>query len=160
MAAPGKLGGDIADLLTRELATLESLVDLLHQEHAQLAAGTSDGLTEIAGKKSAAVLELGQLASARDQVLERLRLPTGRAGMDAWTLSSAGAASQAHWDRLLKLTAEARTLNEANGQSIAVHMRHNQQALSVLMAAADKTATYGPDGQPRPAGSGRSLGSA
>lgn len=159
MAAPNA-SGDIAELLSRELATLESLLALLRQEHALLVAGTSDGLTALAEKKSAAVLELGQLASARDRALERLNLPTGRAGMDAWTLSSGGAASQARWDRLLKLTAEARTLNESNGQAIAVHMQHNQQALSVLMAAADKTATYGPDGQPRPTGSGRSLGSA
>jgi flagella synthesis protein FlgN len=159
MAAPGTLG-DIAGLLSRELTTLESLLAVLRQEHALLVAGASDGLTALAEKKSAAVLELGQLSSARDRALERLHLPTGRAGMDAWTLSSAGMSSQGHWNRLLKLTAEARSLNEANGQAITVHMQHNQQALAVLMAAADKTATYGPDGQPRPAGSGRSLGSA
>lgn len=159
MAAPGTLG-DIADLLSRELAALESLLDFLRQEQALLVAGSSDGLTALAEKKSVAVLELGNLAAARDRALERLHLPTGRAGMDAWTLSSTGAASRTHWNRLLQLTAEARALNEANGQAIAVHMQHNKQALAVLMAAADKTATYGPDGQPRPAGSGRSLGSA
>lgn len=58
-----------------------------------------------------------------------------------------------------KLAAEARALNEANGKLIALRMQHNQQALTSLMAAADRSVTYGPDGQQR-VGSGRSLGKA
>lgn len=57
------------------------------------------------------------------------------------------------------LAAEARTLNETNGKLIALRMQHNQQALSILMAAADPAVTYGPDGQPRASGS-RSFGKA
>jgi flagella synthesis protein FlgN len=157
--ASGKQG-DIAGLLSQELRALESFIALLGREQALLAAGTGEGLTALAADKSQAALELGQLAAARDQELARMHLPTGRAGMDAWTLTDAGTASQAKWDRLLALAAEARALNESNGRVIALQLKHNQQALAVLMAAADQTATYGPDGQPRPGAGGRSLGSA
>lgn len=159
MAAPGKLD-DVASLLAQELSILESFITLLRKEQALLSSGANEGLTALADEKSRAAIELGRLATARDQQLARIHLPSGRAGMDAWTLTDAGSANQSRWDRLLLLAAEARALNEANGKAIALHLQHNQQALSVLMAAADRTATYGPDGQPLTGVGGRSLGSA
>jgi flagella synthesis protein FlgN len=159
MAVPGQRT-DVASLLSEELRSLDLFIALLHKEQALLASGTSDGLTALADEKSSAAIELGRLAAARDHELTRLHLPPGRAGMDAWTLTDAGSASQRNWDRLLVRAAEARAINEANGLSIALHLKHNQQALSVLMAAADRTATYGPDGQPQAGVGGRSLGSA
>lgn len=60
----------------------------------------------------------------------------------------------------LSLAAEARALNETNGKLIALHMQRTQKALSVLMAAADRGMTYGPDGQQQVGGGGRSFGSA
>jgi flagella synthesis protein FlgN len=159
MAAPGKLV-DIAGMLTQELVTLESFVALLRNEQTLLSSGANEGLTALADDKSRAAIELGRLANLRDQALARLNLPPGRAGMDAWTLTDAGSASQRAWDRLLALAGEARALNEANGKLIALHLQHNRQALAVLMAAADQTATYGPDGQPRTGVGGRSLSSA
>lgn len=159
MTAPGKLV-DIAGLLSRELSTLESFIALLQKEQTLLASRANEGLTTLAEEKSAAAIELGRLANLRDQELARLHLPPGRAGMDAWTLTDAGSASQRSWDRLLALAAEGRILNEANGTAIALQLQHNQQAMAVLMAAADRTATYGPDGQARPGPGSRSLGSA
>lgn len=61
---------------------------------------------------------------------------------------------------LRELAAEARQLNETNGRLIAVHLQRNQQALNVLLAAADHAATYGRDGQQQAGVSGRSLGKA
>lgn len=58
------------------------------------------------------------------------------------------------------LVSEARALNEANGKLIGLHMQHNQQALAVLMAAADNAATYGPDGQQQSGLGSRILGKA
>lgn len=160
MTAPGKLV-DIAGLLSRELSTLESFIALLREEQALLASrANTAGLTALADQKSKAAIELGRFATMRDQELARVHLPPGRAGMDAWTLSDAGSASQRNWDRLLALAAEGRALNEANGTAIALQLQHNQQALAILMAAVDSTATYGPDGQARPGPGSRSLGSA
>jgi flagellar biosynthesis/type III secretory pathway chaperone len=54
---------------------------------------------------------------------------------------------------------KARALNQTNGKLIATRLASNQQALATLMAAANQAALYGPDGQARPLGGGRSLGS-
>jgi flagella synthesis protein FlgN len=159
VTAPGKRV-DIAGLLSRELSALESFIALLQKERTLLSTRADEGLTTLAEEKSTAAVELGRLANLRDQELVLLHLPPGRAGMDAWTLTDAGSASQRSWDRLLALAAEGRALNEANGTAIAMQLQHNQQALAILMAAADKTATYGPDGQARPGPGSRSLGSA
>lgn len=159
MTSPGDLG-EIAGLLAQELQTLESFVTLLRNEQALLSSGANEGLTALADDKSRSAIDLGRLANLRDQALARLHLPPGRAGMDAWTLTDVGSTSQRAWDRLLALAAQARALNEANGKLIALHLQHNRQALAILMAAANQTATYGPDGQPRTVVGGRSLSSA
>jgi flagella synthesis protein FlgN len=150
----------IANLLTQELAALQIFVDLLREEQSLLVSATSDELGSLATDKSHSAIELGQLSTARDQELIKLNFPTGRAGMDAWVISDAGIPFQGNWDRLLGLAREARGLNEANGKLIALHLQLNQQALAALLAAADQTATYGPDGQAIPSVGGRSLGSA
>ncbi len=62
--------------------------------------------------------------------------------------------------RFRDLVSEASALNEANGKLIALRLQHNQQALNVLMAAADTAATYGPDGQQQSAVGSRILGKA
>lgn len=59
-----------------------------------------------------------------------------------------------------ELVSEASALNEANGKLIALRLQHNQQALNVLMAAANTAATYGPDGQQQSGLGSRILGKA
>lgn len=159
MSASGKPDA-IANLLAQELAALRVFIDLLRNEQSLLTSATSEGLGSLATDKSKYALELGKLSAARDQALIKRNFPTGRAGMDAWVISNTGIPYQHDWDRLLGLAAEARALNEANGKLIALHLQHNQQALTALLAAADRAATYGPDGQARPSIGGRSLGSA
>jgi flagella synthesis protein FlgN len=80
--------------------------------------------------------------------------------MAAWLTAAADPAAQAAWSALLQLAGQARDLNALNGKLIAERLRHNQQALAILLAAGDQAALYGPDGQTRLAGSGRPLGSA
>lgn len=150
----------VASLLTQELGALRTFIDLLRREQSLLESAASEGLAALATEKSRIATELGKLAAARDEKLRGINLPSGRAGMDAWVISALGRPYQRTWDDLLQLTAEARALNEANGKLIALHLQHNQQALTALLAAADQTATYGPDGQSKPSGGGRSLGSA
>jgi flagellar biosynthesis protein FlgN len=58
------------------------------------------------------------------------------------------------------LVSEACALNEANGKLIALRLQHNQQALNVLMDAANTAATYGPDGQQQSGLGSRMLGKA
>lgn len=61
---------------------------------------------------------------------------------------------------LRDLASTAQALNETNGRLIALRLQHNQQALNVLLAAANTAATYGPDGQQQPGLGSRILGKA
>lgn len=149
----------LAGLLARELQVLESFTVLLQREQELLAGGSTELLTALSAEKSGTVRDLSHLAAARDGELSRLGYPPGRDGMEGWT-ATAGNNSRDEWLRLLDLAAQARALNEANGKLIGLQLQHNQQALNVLMSAVDQAVTYGPDGQQKPGGGGRSLGSA
>lgn len=157
---PTPRSATLADLVAQELGLLQNFVSLLRQEESLLTRREAGRLTQLAEEKSALVARLGALASAREDDLANRNLPSGRQGMDLWVASPEGASSRRRWEQLLVLGAEAKMLNETNGKLIALQLEHNQQALNAIMAAADKAATYGPDGQQKSAGSGRSLGSA
>lgn len=80
--------------------------------------------------------------------------------MESWIERHAGPGNaKRDWQTLLSLAEKASALNRTNGKLIATRLAHNQQALSTLLAAANQAALYGPDGQARPVGGGRSLGS-
>jgi flagella synthesis protein FlgN len=153
-------GNLLADLLSQELQAVRSFILLLRREQSLLAEGASEALTALAEEKFRAACQLSSLAESRETELTALKLPAGRAGMDAWTTSADGTSSRDNWHQLLQLAVEARALNEANGKLIAIHLQHYQQGINVLTAALDQAATYGPDGQQRTGISGRSRGSA
>lgn len=157
---PTPRSATLADLVAQELGLLQDFISLLRQEESLLTRREASRLTQLAEEKSALATRLGTLASAREDDLANRNLPAGRKGMDLWVASPEGASSRRRWEQLLVLAGEAKMLNETNGKLIALQLDHNQQALNAIMAAADKAATYGPDGQQKGAGSGRSLGSA
>ncbi len=64
------------------------------------------------------------------------------------------------WQDVVSLAAEAKERNRINGQLITERLQNNQQALSVLLAAAEHPQIYGPDGQSRPTASRRLFGAA
>jgi flagella synthesis protein FlgN len=150
----------VGSLLDREFRALQSFVELLRREQSLLTEGSTDELAALAEEKLKAATELADFSASRDSKLIHSGLQPGRPGMEAWTATAAGAGYRQQWHRLLELTADARSLNDTNGKLINVRLQNNQQALSILLAAADQAVTYGPDGQQRAGGSGRSLGSA
>lgn len=150
----------LAGLLDQELRSLRAFVALLVREQDLLGKGAGDALSALAAEKSTMATNLARFAAARDAELERLGLPAGRSGMAAWLGAKTSSRLSADWNQLLVLAAEARALNETNGKLIGIQLQNNQQALSVLMSAADQAVTYGPDGQQKTGSGGRSLGSA
>lgn len=126
-----------------------------------MVAGDIDRLTPLVEEKTRVATRLGQFAEQRNQLLTAAALPTTRKGMETW-LSRLAPADPTHktWQSLITVTAEAQALNESNGKLIAMRMQHNQQALNVLLAAANQASLYGPDGQTKPSGGGRLFGSA
>lgn len=143
---------------------MRAFVALLKREQEMLVAGQVDALLELMEQKSALATRLGDCSARREAALAQLALPPGRGGMEAWLETEApAAASRKHWNELLPLAAEAKTLNELNGKLIGTRLQHNQQALTALLGAAEQAMTYGPDGHTQVgggSGGGRSRGSA
>lgn len=150
----------IASLLDREYRAVQAFVSLLRQEQDLLKEGSTELLAALAEEKLRTATELTDFSASRDSKLIHSGFQPGRPGMESWVASPSGAGYREQWQQLLELAAEARALNETNGKLINLRLQNNQQALSILMAAADQAVTYGPDGQQRAGQGGRSLGSA
>lgn len=147
-------------LLHEEVALLRDFLSLLQREQKTLTDGDIDRLLPLAAEKSALFSRLAALGEARNNSLAAQAMPPDRAGMEAWLAAHAGSGSTRKiWTELLELTLQARELNRVNGNLINTRLANNQQALTTLLAAANQAALYGPDGQARPIGGGRSLGS-
>jgi flagella synthesis protein FlgN len=147
--------------LRDETALLQDFIAVLSEEQAALAEDRLDDLMPLANRKS----DLSaRLADTDDQRLKSIGLGAGDdpiKAMSVWLQAHPDTGDLASaWQAVLDLAAKARDLNTLNGKLIAQRMHHNQQALAILMAARDAAALYGPDGQPRLGGTGRSLGSA
>jgi flagella synthesis protein FlgN len=136
-----------------EALLLTDFLGLLEREQGLLVEGHTDALLALAEQKTQVYRRLQFLHDERSRIAARFR----EGGLQA-ALAAAPAAG-ARWDEILSLAAEAQRRNAVNGQLIAERMKHNQAALSVLLAAADQPQLYGPDGQSRPTARGRPLGS-
>lgn len=138
-------------LLRQERSTFERFLDTLQDEQAALVEGKIDRLTDIAQTKSGLVVELTRLAESRNHFLSSQGLPANKEGMATWLSRQATATEtqdiESIWNDLLRVGASARLANETNGKMIELKLQHNQQALAVLMSAANQTTLYGPDGQ-------------
>lgn len=151
----------LADLLESEAREAAAFVELLNKEQAMLVAGNVDGLLPLIDQKGAFTAKLGDLADARERIINQAGAGSGRAGMETYlSRQPTDKVLRSRWEALLAVAGEAQALNQTNGKLIRLHLQHNQQAMNALMAAANQATTYGPDGHQRPAGSGRFLGSA
>jgi flagella synthesis protein FlgN len=150
----------LQNLIAEEVAQLRNFLALLEQEQQSLVSGDVERLLPLAEDKNRLFGRLAQLGDARGKALAALGFAADRQGVDGWLARQPDQAGvRRAWQELLALAARASALNQTNGKLIAERLAHNQQALSTLMAAANQAALYGPDGQARPLGSGRSLGS-
>lgn len=147
------------DFLRQEQATLDRFIDLLQQEQAALVAANVDQLQPLSELKQKLSEELNGLARQRVAVLERAGFKADAAGMQAWLSKQPASAAEA-WTQLRERAQTAQHLNQTNGKLIQSHLQHNQQALAVLMNAANKADIYGADGQPRtgPGSASRIIG--
>lgn len=141
-----------------ERDALRSFVRLLESEQESLLGGDTERLLPLAENKARAVHELDTLATSRRNALlaRGARIETG--GIDDW-LQSHAKPSVPLWREIQKLAAQAQHLNRSNGTLIQTRLRHNQQMLTALHAAANSASTlYGPDGQARTPSGGRTFG--
>lgn len=165
MTAPGQ-NAQIAERLSaamaEEIASLRMALGHLQAERLALEAGDVDSLPVLAARKAEVYGRLAQLGDARKILLGRAGIPdAGKSEIDALFASgNEWARCRQYFADLLKLAREAHELNHANGLLIQTQMRSSQQALAVLMSAAEQASVYGPDGQATARTSRRSFGSA
>ncbi|MCX7173283.1 MAG: flagellar protein FlgN [Proteobacteria bacterium] len=144
-----------------ELAALREFTAILQQEQQALVAGDIDKLIPVIEEKTSLAASLNRFAEQRQRLISAAGMPNDRSGLEAWLATQRlGAKDRADWKKLLTLTGEAQALNEINGKLIAMRMQHNQQALNVLLSAANQATLYGPDGQTKSTGGGHLFGKA
>lgn len=148
----------LALLIEAEAIQLREFIALLEREEALLITGDSDALLGLTKDKNDRYRQLQRLHDDRALLLGRL----GRMVSDATVRELCAALPRvlSRWDEVLDLARTARDRNALNGNLLIERMQHNQAALSVLLAAADYPQLYDADGQARPTGGGRMLGSA
>ncbi len=148
----------LALLIEAEAIQLREFIALLEREEALLITGDSDALLGLTKDKNDRYRQLQRLHDDRALLLGRLGRTTSDATLRELCASLPRVLSR--WDEVLDLARQARDRNALNGNLLIERMQHNQAALSVLLAAADHPQLYDADGQARPTGGGRMLGSA
>lgn len=120
----------------------------LQHEQAALIQGETERLLQLAPHKSELIEKLSAFSAERSRDLAGAGHENNSSGMAAWLDAlGADAKTRGSWNKLLDLAREAEQVNRHNGILIETHLRHNQQALAVLQAAANPGSLYGPDGQ-------------
>lgn len=143
--------------LNDERSALSAFVALLEREQDLLLNNQVDQLLEVAEQKSGDALALNELAEKRHKLLRQFN--SGNATTESWFRENRPDALSI-WQDIDSMTKRAQHLNQTNGELIQMKLRHNQQALTVLSNAVNKTGVYGRNGQPHFAGgSSRTLGS-
>ncbi|WP_374242503.1 flagella synthesis protein FlgN [Zoogloea sp.] len=148
----------LARLIQEERTGLQGFIALLRREEALLIATQIDALASLAEEKTALYRTLQRLSDERVVMFARLGAAVNDANIRVVLADLPDALGA--WQEVVSLAAEARERNRVNGQLITERLQNNQQALSVLLAAAEHPQIYGPDGQSRPTSSGRLFGSA
>lgn len=148
----------LAVLISEERDGLQKFIALLQQEEALLIAGKIDTLTTLAEEKTALYRALQRLSDDRTVMFARVGARVSNENIRLALGSLPDALTS--WDEVIALATEAKERNRVNGQLIRDRLQNNQQALTTLLSAAEHPQIYGQDGQSRPTGGGRHLGSA
>lgn len=134
--------------LQAETQAFRQFHETLQAEQKALTSNDVNALTELAQTKVHQVETLNRLAAERQRQLAAQGLNNNESGMQQW-LMLAGAEGKKAWKELLEIAKSASTANEINGKLIEQSMQRHQQAIAVLMAAANQVSLYGANGQPQ-----------
>ncbi len=148
----------LALLIEAEAIQLGEFLELLEREEALLIAGDVDALVVLCQDKNERYRRLQRLSDDRGLLLGRFGHPVSDRTIRAWLDGLPRVL--ARWDEVLGLARSARERNTLNGKLLTERMAHNQAALSLLLSAADQPPLYDAEGNTRPIGGGRMLGSA
>lgn len=152
---------DFQTLLAEESRELRAFLQLLENERNVLMQRSVDPLASIADEKNRASARLQAMGTRRMQWLASHGVGHGAEDMEHWLTESPDRETRLGlWQNFVELARQARDLNHANGTLIRTRMQYGQQALAVLLAAANQASFYSPDGHSLSSLGKRHLGSA
>ncbi|MFA5597870.1 MAG: flagella synthesis protein FlgN [Pusillimonas sp.] len=132
----------LVSCINQEIGLVAQFIKVLEEESKILETGQPDELVACTGKKERAAEQLAAASASRDKALQDAGYDTDTAGLRHAATDSPEVSLAV--DKLLDLAVTARRLNESNGATIALLLRHNQQ----MMEAVRRLATAGEaDGQ-------------
>lgn len=138
----------LARHLSQQHQVTQRFVSILEQERLTLVAGKIDGehLTRLTAQKQALLLTLERLESVR----RRAQITRGyQAGAKGAALAARDEGCIEVWSKLQEMAAQAKRLNQLNGDTLLIRLQQNQRILNVLNELSGHT-LYGPDGRQRP----------
>lgn len=150
---------DLLAHLQTEIQAISQFYDTLQAEEKALTSGDVDALTALAQAKQQQAETINNLDAVRKRHMAAIGLNANANGMQQW-LDMSGEAVQQAWKQLLEIARNAQQTNQSNGILIQQSLKHNQQALTILMSAVNPLNLYGSNGHSQGAypGSGGSRG--
>jgi flagellar biosynthesis/type III secretory pathway chaperone len=139
----------LLDRLGEEIEAVQHLLRLVESEHQTLLrASGADELSDLADKKTEAVVRIGHLTQLRYLTLREQGYRSDEGGMRDWMVEFPDHAICARWEFLQSMARKVKALNQLNGQLIAKLASRNKTILGVLGIATQEVGLYGPDGRP------------
>ncbi|MDR2625753.1 MAG: flagellar protein FlgN [Zoogloeaceae bacterium] len=146
---------DFAQLLATEIKAVERFVALLQEEQRQLRENEIDALENTTASKLQFAEELQAIGEARHACLRQLGLAcqddddqqNGRQTVEDWLIAQGNPRLLQAWYTLQNLARDAKSLNERNGQCIALLSRNTREQLDALTGRKADGIFYKPDGQ-------------
>lgn len=149
----------LVSALSEERVAVQEFVGLLQEEQRLLTANDIDPLLALVERKSAQALRLNELSNICRRHLEKISAALDHREIEAW-LETHCKQGLPIWHEVRTLAAQAKQINDVNGELIMMKSRYNQQTFAALCGAVDQANLYGSDGKSSfTTGTGRSLGS-
>ena len=111
----------------------------------------AEQISNIAANKKQLVAQLEQFNTQLAQVLATEKLPHNQESINEYFRRAKASGllatdSSNHWELLMRVCLECRTLNEQNGACIELLSRHTNRSLDILKGKPAFANTYGADG--------------
>lgn len=134
-------------LLAAEIAAVQRFVALLQAEQQILQQGKVDELASLTEAKGQLVDELNTLGQQRHECLSQAGVAETREDIETWLNRQQNPRLVQGWKALQQLARDAKSLNEINGQCIALLARNNRELMDAITGQHARGTLYGPDGQ-------------
>ncbi|MDR1889894.1 MAG: flagellar protein FlgN [Zoogloeaceae bacterium] len=140
---------DFAQALASEIVAVRKFIALLQEEQLQLREKQMEALERTCAVKASLAVELEKISATRNACLADMGLNIETSGktLEAWIGKQNNPRLLQAWHTLQSLARDAKSLNEQNGQCIALLARNNREQFDALTGRQANGMFYSPDGQ-------------